>query len=96
MRADADDAVHAEPRAHVVAGAPAHDRDERVPRHEPLELGARLRRRRGVLGPLDDRREDAVEVEEQRRRARVGRKLLDECVGPAATARSIGRWRVSS
>ncbi len=96
VRTDADDAVHAEPRAHVVAGATAHDGDERVPPYEPLELGLRLRRRHGVLGPLDDRRENAVEVEEQPSRGGLGRKLLDSASALAATARSIGRWRVSS
>ena len=68
---------------HVVAGAPAHDRHERVARRQPLELRTGLRRRHGVLRPVDDRRENTVEVEEEPGRGGIGRELLDECVGPA-------------
>ena len=62
---DAHDAVDTDPRAGRLARAPAHDRDERVPRREPSELGARLRRRGCVLASRDDRREHAVETEEE-------------------------------
>ena len=86
VRADADDAVHAESRPHVLARAPAHDRDERVAADEPLELGAGLRRRRRVLGPLDDRREHPVEVEEEPRLGRLGRELREEIVWSAGHA----------
>ena len=65
VRADDDDPVHTDPLAHVVARSPAHDCDERVLLHEPRELRARLRRNRGVLASRHDRRENAVEVEEQ-------------------------------
>jgi len=49
------------------------DGDERVALREPLELRARLRGRVRVLGTVDDRGEDAVEVEEERRLRRCAR-----------------------
>ena len=83
VRADADDAVYAQSSADVLARAPADDCHERVPADQPPELSARLGRRHRVLRPLDDRRENAVEVEEEPSRDGIGRELLDECVGPA-------------
>ena len=92
MRADAHHAVHAYAAAHVLAGPPAHDRDERVPRGEALELSPRLGRRSSVLGPRDDRCEHPVEVEEQARPLGLGGEPLEQRIrghaqgyaGPAA------------
>ena len=80
MRADADDAVHADAGSHVLARPAAHDRDERVAPDEPLELRARLRWRGRVLRPLDDRRQHPVEVEEQSRLGRISREPREEIV----------------
>jgi hypothetical protein len=80
VRADADDALHADAGSHVLACPAAHDRDKRVAPDEPLELGARLRRRRRVLRPLNDRSEHPVEVEEQSRLGRISREPCEEIV----------------
>ena len=66
VRADADDAVHADAPADVVAGAAGDDAHERVAAGEPFELRARLGQDGRVVRPVDDRREHAVEVEEER------------------------------
>ena len=47
---------------------------------------ARRRRHRRVLGPLDDRRQGAVDVGEDRRPARVGAQRLQQR-GPGAVPR---------
>jgi hypothetical protein len=80
VRADADDPVDSHALAHVVARPAAHHRDDGVRSHEALELGARLGRRRGILRPVDDRREHTVEVEEESGAGRVGGQLQEEIV----------------
>ena len=80
VRADVDDPVDADAGANVVARPAADDADEPVAAGEPLQLGARLRRSGRVLGPRDDRREHAVEVEEEARLVRRGREALHQCV----------------
>ena len=80
VRPDADHALHPDPHPDVLAHPAAHDCDERVPLHETLELGARLGRRGRVLGPVDDRRQDSVEVEEEPRLGRSGGQLPEEFV----------------
>jgi hypothetical protein len=78
VRPDAHDAVDAEASAHVVAGAARDDRDEGVAVREALQLLPRLGRRVRVLRTRDDRREHAVEVEEQPRALRLGREALEQ------------------
>ena len=58
----------------VGAGATADAGDERVTRGEPRKLVPRLLRDPRVLWPLDDRRERAVDVEEDRGRPRLRRE----------------------
>src|SRR5581483_4577260 len=55
-----------------------------------LELGARLRRRPRILRPLDDRREHAVEVEEEARPFRLGREPLAQRIRGRGHGSSIG------
>src|SRR5204862_7067775 len=64
VRADVDDPADADTLAHVAARPAADDADERVPLYEPLELRSRLRGWVRILRPRHDRREHAVEVEE--------------------------------
>ena len=66
MGSDVADAVDSDEPRRVLAGAAADARDERVAAGEPRHLGSRLLRDRSVLGPRDDRRERAVDVEEDR------------------------------
>jgi hypothetical protein len=80
VRADAHDAVHADARAHVVSGPSAHHRNEGVLGDEALEFAASLGRCNRVLRPLDDRREDAVEVEEESRFVGAGGQLCEQIV----------------
>ena len=80
VRAHVHDPVNRDPLPHVVARSAADHADERVARHEPLELRARLGRRIGVLRPLDDRREHAVEVEEETDFTRHRRYPLEQRV----------------
>jgi hypothetical protein len=91
VRADVDDAGHADALLHIGAGATADDRDETVAGDEPRELAARRRRRVRILRPLDDRRQDAVEVEEEPRFLRGRRHVLEQRVGGRGHPRSIGR-----
>ena len=67
--ADVAEAVDADDRSRDVARSTGDARDEGVPRCEPFELGAGLGRHGRVLGTRHDRREDAVDVEEERRSA---------------------------
>jgi hypothetical protein len=53
---------------------PTDARNERVPRREPSQLRPRLRRHACVLGSRHDRREHAVDVEQDRRARRIGRE----------------------
>jgi len=78
--ADVDDAVDRDAGSDVCAAASAHHGDEGVAVDEARQLGARLRRRIRVLRPRDDRREDAVEVEEDRRRVRRRGHTLEQRV----------------
>ena len=57
------------------AGATADEPNERVTPDEPPQLGARLLRDRGELGPCDDRRQRPVDVEQDRGAVRVLREL---------------------
>ena len=78
VRADADHALHSDPRAHVLSRPSAHDRNERISPDEPLEVGAHLRGGSRVVGSRDDRREDAVEVEKQASLAGLGGEPLEQ------------------
>ena len=78
VRADGDDAVHADPQAHVVPRAAGDDGHERVAACEPPQLGPRRFGRIGVVGALYDRREHAVEVEEETGKLRLGREPLHQ------------------
>ena len=81
--ADDCDAGNPDEALDVGAGATADAGDERVARGEPRELVPGLLRDPRVLGPLDDRRERAVDVEEDR--------------GPsAAPPRAVGGGRPAS
>ena len=61
-----DDPVDADEPAGVITRAPAHAGDQEVAAHEAAKLGARLLRHFRKVGPGDDRREDAVDVEQDR------------------------------
>jgi hypothetical protein len=67
--ADDRDPVDAEHPLDLGAGATAHARDEGVPARQARDLAPRLVGDTRVLGPLDDRRERPVDVEEDRRAA---------------------------
>ena len=71
VRAGVDDPVDADPSRTSSPSPAGHDGDERVTADEPLELRTRLVGGHGVLRPLHDRREHAVEVEEERRLPRA-------------------------
>jgi len=94
VRAHVHDPVDRNAVAHVIARPPAHDGDEPVKTNEALQLRARLCGRICVLRPVDDRREHAVEVEEQRDLRRRSLQLTQELVdqrGRGSHPRSIGR-----
>ena len=74
MLADIGQLVDTDHPAGVVLGASADAGDECVAAGQPLEDGARLLGDGGVLRVVDDRRERAVDVEQQA--GRVG--LLGE------------------
>jgi hypothetical protein len=65
--ADVDQLVDPDDATRVVAGTPAHAGNERIPPVQPAELLPGLFRDARVLGPVDDRREHAVDVEHDRR-----------------------------
>ena len=64
MLADVDDLVETDDAPCVVADAAAHAGDERVPAVQPAELVAGLLGDAGILRPVDDRREHAVDVQD--------------------------------
>ncbi len=67
--ADVDELVQPDDATRVGAGAAADAGDEGVAAVEPAQLGARLLGNRRVVWHRDDRREDAVDVEQERRPA---------------------------
>ena len=67
MLADVDEFVETDDPAGVVAGTTADAGDERVLVVQPAELVARLVRDTRVLGPVDDRGEDTVDVQHDSR-----------------------------
>ena len=75
---------------HVVTRPPADHADQPVAADEPFELCARLGRRIRVYWSRDDRREHAVEVEEDAGFGGRGRKALEQRVGGRGHALSIG------
>ena len=86
--------VHADDRARDVARASGHACDEPVASGEAGQLRAGACGDARVLGPRDDRREDAVDVEEDRRPGGLGDEQF-ECVhtrrvGGMATAKLVG------
>ena len=83
--ADDRDALDADQRLDLRRRAAADAGDERVARREPRELVPRLVRHPRVLGPLHDRREHAVDVEQDRGPARSSRRAGEQVVGHAAT-----------
>ena len=66
---DAADALDADESRRIVPCAAADAGDEEVFTREPPELRLRLLRHARELGPCDDRREHAVDVEDERRLA---------------------------
>ena len=90
VRADVHDAVDADARPDVVAGAAAHDGNERVTLTEAAQLVARLLGRVRILRPRDDRCEHAVEVEKERSLLRRRRQMLEQRARDGH-ARSISR-----
>jgi hypothetical protein len=78
VRTDAHDAVYRHASAHVVAGAARDDCDEGIPVDEPLQLLTCLVGRICVVGPRDDGREHAVEVEEEPCATRLGREAFEQ------------------
>ena len=70
--ADVAQAVDPDDLACDLAGPAGHARNEGIPVGQPLELPAGLGRYRRILGARHDRREHAVDVEEERGSARVG------------------------
>ena len=62
---DVAEPVDADDLARERAGATRHTGDETIGAREPFELRSRLVRDARILGPLDDRREHAVDVEKQ-------------------------------
>jgi len=91
VRADVHDSVDRDAFADVVTRPAADDGDERIAAGESLELHPCLRRWVGVLGSRDDRREHAVEVEEDRGFLRRRSHVLEQRVGRRGHPRSIGR-----
>ena len=69
--ADVLDAVEADHPPRVCRRPPADAGDERVTAGEALDLGPGLLGHGGILGPLDDRRERPVDVEEHGRLLRL-------------------------
>ena len=69
--ADVDELVEPDDAPRIRAGAAADAGDERVALVQPRDLGARLLRHDGLVRNLDDRREHAVDVEQDRRARRV-------------------------
>ena len=67
MLPDVRERVDADDPPGLRSGPAAHARHERVPRRESSQLAASRVGHARVLGPRDDRREHAVDVEEQRR-----------------------------
>ena len=81
MRADDGHPADGEALLHVGSGAAADDGHERVASDQAPELRTRLGGRVGVGGPIDDRREDAVEVEQDPRLPRRRREAFEQRVG---------------
>ena len=71
VHADVLDVVEPDDPPRVGRGPPADAGDEPVAPGQPLDLTPSLLRDRRVLGTLDDRREGAVDVEEDRRSLRL-------------------------
>ena len=70
--ADVGELVDPDDPAGDVAGATGDARNERVALGETAKLGAGLRRDSRVVAVLDDRRQDAVHVQEERCAFRFG------------------------
>ncbi|TMK28134.1 MAG: sulfite exporter TauE/SafE family protein [Actinobacteria bacterium] len=66
MVSDVDEPRNADDACGILTGAPAYARDERVPSVQPSQLGLSLRRHPCVLRSRNDRRERAVDVEQDR------------------------------
>src|SRR5206468_2566799 len=71
VNADVDDALDADQARGLLAGPPAHARDQRVAAGEAPHLLARLVGNGRQLGPRDDRRERPVDVQQHGRSAGV-------------------------
>jgi hypothetical protein len=95
VRADVHDSVDRDAFADVVARSAADDGNEWIAADESRKLHPSLRWRVGVLGTRDDRREHAVEVEEDRGFLRRRSHVLEQRVGCRGHARSIGRCVLS-
>jgi hypothetical protein len=83
VHADVHHSRDADQPLRIGAGTSGDAGDKRVPGRKPLHLRPRLRRHAGGSRALDDRRERAVDVEEDRSPLRVRGEVGKQAVAQA-------------